>query len=254
MKVLIWTRSRADWQNDAAKIKSIITNPQVYVVHLPCIQLEPISYDDLNEGSFDVAIITSANVLRFASAGLKTALKNCARIYTHGTKTAALAKSQGLSQIQTMAARTATELLKLVLPSLGYGTRVFLPGAEQPASDLAQPIKDAGCEVVTLPVYRTLSAARSDDGTILTAEAIRLAQANWSGGVCFASPSAVQAFAKTYVPETNRLRDSLIAVAIGPSTATACQGLFSRIEQARSNSIEDLLLQAKKITSCETIA
>lgn len=249
MKVLIWTRSRSDWQDDAPRIHSMLADPEVQIEHIPCIQLEPISYDFGGERAFDVAIITSANVLRFAGETLKTALKHCPRIYTHGAKTAVLAQSQGLSQIQTIAARTAAELIQQLLPLLADHSRVLLPSAEQPATDLAQTLMSIGCEVVAIPVYRTLSAARCNNGAILQRSDIELARSNWSGVVCFASPSAVHAFADTYAPQSNRLRDSLIAIAIGPSTAAACQGHFKQIIQASGNSIEDLLMAASRTAS-----
>lgn len=250
MKDLIWTRSRSDWQEDLGTITKLISDPQIQVVHSPCIELTPTRQEYFGE-TFDVAIITSANVLRFASDSVRAILSKCSHIYTHGTKTAALAAAHGLEQIITVPARTGDELIQALLPRIPHGSRVFLPSAEQPASDLSQILRNAGHEALALPIYRTISAACRSDGSSLTAEDIKSAQDSWTGVVCFASPSAVKAFHDAYTPQANRLGRCLVAIALGPTTAKACVGHYAKIELAAGNTIEALVIAAQQALSAQ---
>jgi len=109
--------------------------------------------------------------------------------------------------------------------------------ARETAYDIADDLQRRGFDAQGVTVYETLAAVT------ISPDEIKKAQAEWKGVVCFASPSAVQAFADTFLKDEDgeRLRQSLVAVAIGETTAHAARPFFVRVALAPAHSVEALI-------------
>lgn len=245
MRVLVWTRALAEWAEDELKLRQAALGAAVRVISLPCIRIEPLAATLPDERPFDAAVLTSASALRHAPRSLRDALRGCRRVFTHGDKTAEAARAAGIATIEKESVRTAKELAAHVVRELAPGSRVLLPTAEEPAFDMTGALEAAGLEVVAISTYRTHAEARRQDGGRLEPGDIAAAIRDWSGVVCFTSPSAVRAFTAAFAPASNRLRDALTAVAVGPTTAEACSGHFAAVRASAANTLEALLQSAK---------
>jgi uroporphyrinogen-III synthase len=246
VRVLVWTRALAEWAEDELKLWQAALGPSVRVVRLPCIRVEALAATLPDLRPFDAAVLTSASALRHATGPLRDALQACRRVFTHGDKTAEAARTAGITTIEKEGVRTAKELAAHVLRELAPGSRVLVPTAEEPAFDMAGALTAAGLEAVAVSTYRTHAEARRQDGGRLTPEDIAAATRDWSGVVCFTSPSAVRAFTAAFAPASNRLRDALTAVAVGPTTAEACTGQFAVVRASAANAIGTLVQTAKE--------
>lgn len=100
--------------------------------------------------------------------------------------------------------------------------RVFMPTAEGGRAMIPERLKELGCAVTTLPLYRTM--AREDVGRVVSQEEIKK-----SSMIVFTSPSSVDAFIKNFsIPE-----DILVA-SLGKYTSDhlAGRGIENRIVPA----------------------
>jgi uroporphyrinogen-III synthase len=246
MSVLVWTRALAEWAEDELKLWQVALGPSVQVVRLPCIRVEPLAATLPDERPFEAAVLTSASALRHAPRPLREAIQGCQRVFTHGDKTAEAARAAGITTIEKEAVRTAKELAAHVLRELAPGSRVLVPTAEEPAFDMAGTLTAAGLEAFAVATYRTHAEARRQDGGQLDPEEIAAATRDWSGVVCFTSPSAVRAFTAAFAPASNRLKEALTAVAVGPTTAEVCRGQFAVVRASAANAVETLLQTAKE--------
>lgn len=241
MTVLIWTRALTDWEEDAQKLSRTEQLPELNLMRVPCLKLAPVPVDSPISKDFTAAILTSANALRLAPPQLQDMLRQCQYVYTHGEKTAATARALGISSIEQIAVRTAEELAEMVIARLPHTAKVLIPTAAIPAFDLGEALRATGLDVTTITTYQTIQCVSRDDGSSLTQREVETARRQWQGVVCFASPSAVGSFVTTFLPEPNRLRDSLVAVALGPTTAAACAEAFRSVQVAPQNRIDSLI-------------
>jgi uroporphyrinogen-III synthase len=115
--------------------------------------------------------------------------------------------------------------------------RWLLPGAKKRAVDLEKLLPNS----IRLDVYETIVGATEPDGSPLSPERIReLAALIPRSVVCFASPSAVEGFFKTF----SNAQPKVVAV-IGPTTAAAAQAHYERVQQAKTATLSDLYLLAE---------
>ena len=238
-KSLIWTRSIADWQDDAATILTPVSSN--LVIHIPCLELAA-STPKLKNFSCDYVIFTSANAVRFGLAvpEIDEAVRGARGIFTHGEATAAALKTRGLTPI-VAPVRTAAELSEWLETKLPPQAALGLPCAAEPAWPMAQELSKKGFKATNWVCYQTVANATTTDGKALSPPAISDLCSNLSGVVAFASPSAVRGFAKVFQPELNRLHKALIAATIGPSTQAAAKAHFQFVKMAATNSLPALV-------------
>jgi len=238
-KSLIWTRSIADWQDDAATILTAV--PSRLVLRIPCLELAA-STPKLENFSCDYIIFTSANAVRFGLAvrDIDEAVRGARGIFTHGEATAAALRARGLTPI-VAPVRTAAELSEWLATKLPPQAAVGLPCAAEPAWPMAQELKKKGFQASMWVCYETVAEATTTDRKALSPPAISDLCSNLNGVVAFASPSAVRGFAKVFQPELNRLHQALIAATIGPSTQAAAKAHFASVRMATTNSLPALV-------------
>lgn len=252
--VCIWTRTLSDWSEDEALLAASQVSQHARVVHYPCLELRAVNprqpHADLFERrEFTHAVLTSANAVHFAwkEPALHQILNGVQLIYTHGKSTAEALQNLGLPVLLVPGVRTAEELTREVIPLLPKDAVVALPGAEKPAFDMQAALQAEQVEAMHIVCYRTAAAMRKANGEELSRSDVMQLQKELAGAVCFASPSAVQAFCEVMTPGKTRLKESLTAVAIGPSTAKACEGQFARIVTAELNQLEGLVRAAEAV-------
>ncbi len=236
---LIWTRSIADWQDDAANI--LKPAPSHLVNHIPCLALAA-STPKLENFSCDYVVFTSANAVRFGLAvrDIDEAVRGARGIFTHGEATAAALKARGLKPI-VAPVRTAAELSEWLETKLPPQAAIGLPCAAEPAWPMADELSRKGFKASNWVCYETVAEATTTEGKALSAQAVSELCSNLSGVVAFASPSAVRGFAKVFQPELNRLHKVLTAATIGPSTHAAAKAHFEIVRMAASNSLPALV-------------
>ena len=248
MSVLIWTRAHADWAEDAPRLEaakqSAATAAAFEIIRIPCLELRPLATDPLEPGVFDAAVVTSSNALQFASPSLLAVLRTCRQVYTHGEKTQSTAQSLGLSQTERIAVRTAEDLANTLASKLQRKARILIPTAATPAFDLESALKVAGLEPTIIKTYKTRVRAALADGRPPPSDFVTNAQQSWSGVVCFASPSAVDGFSAVFMLANHRLRETLTAIALGPTTKAACESRFDQVRTANHNRLEALIERA----------
>lgn len=242
--VLVWTRGLADWQDDQLRLNSSGLGELATIVHLPCIRTVAVA-SKIPSGPWHAAVITSATVLQHASPALLHELKQCKAIYTHGEKTAEAVRAAQLPVHWLNEARTAEGLERLVSALLPAGASILLPGAAEPAFDMAASLMARGHAARHVPCYRTEEALAYPDGTLPKEAEIRAFVDQWQGLACFTSPSAVRAFVKGLNPKGNRLYQGLTGLALGPTTARAMEEHFAHIKIAPVNAVASLIQLAK---------
>ncbi len=147
--------------------------------------------------TFDWVIFTSANAVRFTIKPEDIARWKHIRIAAVGAKTAEAIEKNGLTVDLVPDEQEAAGLVALI-PS-GH---IFIPQAEQPATDLQFE------NVEKVAVYRTVSRTPTPDQVEEIQRGV--------DAITFASPSAVNAFRETLeVPESVKI------VCIGKTTAQA---------------------------------
>ena len=224
---IVWTRAAEDWAEDA-ELLAPVGNA---LVHLPCIATCSVEHE-VPEGSYSVAVLTSRKAVAYAIRDADLAqLMGELSLVTFGAGTAADLRAHGLSVIHATHAKSAEELAQHLVNTISPGERVLVIGAKEPNYDIVGHLEHEGREATYLPIYRTdvrleVTAAQSADLT-----------ARLSGVICFASPSAVRAFALALSPGTNRLATALVAVTIGRTTLKAAQAQFARCVNASRQDI-----------------
>jgi uroporphyrinogen-III synthase len=175
-------------------------------IHLPLIQIAPILPNPpLEEAlsrlhTFEWAIFTSANAVRYTIRPEHLAEWRRLKIAAVGNKTAAALRRFSIDTQLIPPEQNAAALSNL----LDAQAHILIPQAEQPANDFKFPNAEK------IAVYRTVSREPTPDQL-----------AEWRRGVdaiTFASPSAVRAFLQYLSPT---LPESVKIVCIGTTTAQA---------------------------------
>jgi uroporphyrinogen-III synthase len=236
--VLIWTRSLQDWEND----RSVLGQLQEDTLHLPCIELAPLSVK-FPKAKPQIFIFTSANGVSFAAQ--HTALVNLMRtaeaIYAIGQATADALRSLRLTAHVPLDNASGEQFATWLANHLRPGSCLVWPCAKEPAYDLVEHLRHFHLTVERLPVYHTERCLRAPNGKRPDQTCVQRYVQTLEGVVCFASPSAVDGFVKTLGPAENRLRKELTAIAIGDTTASACRDHFDQVIIAKQHTLESLV-------------
>jgi uroporphyrinogen-III synthase len=242
LKALIWTRSIDDWAQDEPLLKTRLP-ADISLIHIPCIQLEGASISLPAEESPTHFVFTSANAVDFSlrDEALKRAVQTSQGVYTHGESTYKALISQGIKATLVPGIRTAEALGGWLAAHAPKHGSFLLPGAEEPAFDLAAFLRTKGFKASALMCYRTRAMAHSPDGGPVTSSLREAVLNHHRKIVCFFSPSAVRGFIKVFA------RDVSTAVAIGPTTAESARPFFERVEVASESHIFKMIETAIKI-------
>lgn len=219
MVFVLWTRSAEDWPKDRGRFR----HPE-QVLSVPCITRQRLA-PPAQLPAFDEAILTSPYAVKtvLANPELAAAVR---RVTSHcfGDQTLAALRAHGFSAQQHQC-RTLAELVA-DLPKTG---RYLHLGPEEPILHLEQMAPDTFAH---LPLYRTQSG-------VFVPEPQRCHIAAELGrgivAAAFASPSAVTGF----LGEFNGM--GITALALGPTTAAACQGAFAKVSKAEENTLASLV-------------
>jgi uroporphyrinogen-III synthase len=236
MKTLVWTRPASDWVTDEILLKTVQGKAQV--LRLPCVEIKPLKVAGLAK-SYDVFVFTSSKAAQvaLANAEVLAQVQAAKNIYTHGPSTAKTLARLGL-KADVIAARTGAELAVELAKIIPPGTPVAWPRVEDPAHDIQADLTAAGIPTDSFVCYRTLPGIHDVGGHTPPKEQLEEWKETLEGVVCFASPSAVEGFLKGLAGT------KLVAVALGPTTAKACERHFKIVRTATENGIEALVKAA----------
>jgi len=196
-------------------------------------------------GAFDWLLFTSPTGVGFFAQRMKAlslALpwRGKPAVAAVGEKTSAALQREGVN-VDFVPTRYLTTELAEQLPR-ERGTRVLVLRADIGNPEVISTLERLGFGVEDLTIYRTLPVAGSAHGAV--EPALRDADA-----IVFASPSAVEAFMMRIesADTASALTKKLVAVCIGPVTATAARGRgFERILTPKTHTIESLVQELAK--------
>jgi uroporphyrinogen III methyltransferase/synthase len=191
---------------------------------------------------FDWIVFTSANGVRSFARELAALEMGPrvprARIAAVGAATAAAASSEGWSVELVPDAHTSEGLLDALSRDRSLErAKVLLPVAERARDVLPAGLRALGAEVELVVAYRTLTRASrelDDLRSLVRGQGVHL--------VTFASPSAAESFLEGLGDDAL----ALPAVAIGPVTAEAAQGLGYQVVAVANPHTNAGLVQAVK--------
>jgi uroporphyrinogen-III synthase len=243
MALMIWTRSADDWEHD----KPILEATDVDVLHLPCIAMTglPVKFPKRKPQMF---IFTSANAVRYSSRhpALFNLMRTSEGVLAVGPGTKESLKSHKINAEVPPGVSNAEQLTEWMAHNLRPGTDVAWPCSKDPNYDIAGTLARYDIQVDPLPVYATEKCLHLPHGKAPDADDIERYIQSLEGVVCFASPSAIDGFARSLNPSENRLRHELIACCIGQTTAAFAEGHFDKILIAPTSTIESLVEIAAK--------
>ena len=238
---LIWTRAAEDLAEDRLLFDDITD-----VTWLPCITREDLLPSDdvlarLACQRFSGAAITSLRTAERCTQllPLRSMLQQTPQVIALSLK---IANRLQDAEIEAQSAPDVTD-------GAGLGRWItdhckpfgpwLLPGPRKRAFDLASYLADAGYQVQSLDLYQTRPEARNADGRALGGEDRDRLARNLGGVVCFASPSAVDGFVELFAERRQRL-ESMLAIAIGSTTARRAAGSFRTVQTAPESTVAAL--------------
>lgn len=243
-KILVWTRSEADWSEDELLLGAV--SAQIAIVRMPCIRVMPIPAQPA-AACYKHLICTSINAARrlVTDPRLQPLGPRAQTIHTHGAATANYLAAQGLPVALYRQARTARSLANFVAAVVKPGEPIGWLTAQAPSFDFVQDFAQRGIELEVIVCYETVLTKSGHEAALAAMEKAL------TGILCFASPSAVRAF-NDYVRQNSknlpmRLHHDFSAVVIGPTTAQAAQGHFAKVLTARDNSLTALIETARSL-------
>jgi uroporphyrinogen-III synthase len=188
---------------------------------------------------FDWVLFTSATGAEFfaermRALGLSLSWRGRPAVAAVGEKTSAALQREGVA-VDFVPESYLTEAMARELPT-GSGLAVLMLRADISDPKAVATLAGRGFQVTDLAIYRTASIRAAEGAS--AERTVREADA-----VIFASPSAVEAFAKRLEPAgLKALAGRALAVCIGPVTAAAArkQG-FDRIVTPRAHTMEGIL-------------
>ena len=236
---LIWTRSVADWDDDALLLPHHVRK----VIHLPCLAVEFLQ-PALPEGDFPHVVATSANALaaleRLPHGREKFAQ---ATFLCFGPKTREKAESCGYRTATQPATLTSAEQLAThLLQTLPPATRITVLTALEPAFALAEVLAER-FDVAKLVLYKTRHHVAWPSGEDISSEQKKTLAAT-QHIICFASPATVEGFHHTFQHNHADWQENFHAVAIGATTAAATQKYFKRHSTSSTQSLATLASEA----------
>ena len=205
-------------------------------VPYPCSSIEALS---LNESwvehlsRSDWIVFTSLRAVTYFAEHLDGRSLAKQLIAAVGPTTEAAARSRFGRCDLTASNGTAASLASALAPKLTPRSRVLLPGAAEPRSELASALTDQGAHAQLLPLYATRPRASSGPKVDFTSAGLDAA--------LFASPSAVSGALATATLPTG-----LPIACIGPSTAAAARSAkLTDIYVSESRDLDGLLRSLK---------
>ncbi|MCA9755362.1 MAG: uroporphyrinogen-III synthase [Candidatus Eisenbacteria bacterium] len=154
-------------------------------------------------------------------------LPEAVRIAAVGTGTARAVRAGGWPVHLEPEEHSSVALVRALRDVGVEGRRVLFPASSLAGRTLVQGLSELGAIVEEVVAYRTESVDLAPEAE----ERVRTAMEAPSDGrapidaVCFASPSAVQSWLRTFGTEgCSRLGDALVVAAIGATTAAAVKG------------------------------
>ena len=236
---LIWTRSVADWDDDALLLPHHVRK----VIHLPCLAVEFLQ-PALPEGDFPYVVATSANAIaaleRLPHGREKFAQ---ATFLCFGPKTREKAESCGYrAATQPSTLTSAEQLATHLLQTLAPATRITILTALEPAFALAEALAER-FDVTKLVLYKTHHHVAWPSGEDISSEQ-KKALAATRHVICFASPATVEGFYRTFQQNHADWQENFHAVAIGATTSTAMQKYFKWHSTSSAQSLATLASEA----------
>lgn len=245
-KVVI-TRSRKGNAELAGRLKAIGLEPIPVdtIEFLPPEDWSRIDASLMRLGDFDWVLVTSPTgadffARRMEALSLAVPWGGRPAVAAVGEKTSAALQKEGISVV-FVPTEYLTRALAEQLPK-GRGKRILILRADLGEQELATALEQGGFKVTDLTIYRTSSVSGGED------EFTRLALGN-ADAIVFASPSAVEAFMRRFVPDGagSQMTRRLLAVCIGPVTAKAAQDRgFERVLSPKTHTIESLVCELAK--------
>jgi len=189
---------------------------------------------------FDWVVVTSPTgadffARRMKALSLDVPWSGRPEVAAVGEKTSAALQGEGIG-VGFVPSEYLTKALAQQLPR-GRGKRLLVLRADLGDPEFGAALERRGFRVTDLTIYRTSFVAGIEEES--TEPALRDADA-----IVFASPSAVEAFMRRYVPATaaSEMTRRLLAVCIGPVTAKAARDHgFERILAPKAHTIESLV-------------
>ena len=239
MTLLIWTRSRKDWDRDRCAVESCGHT----VLHLPCLKLRDMSSqcpDDVDR----FVIVTSSNSVFFIkqNPSWRQGIVRFKGILTFGKETAR--SLDGLhSHIQCLPVGTGQQFSQKICQDYARRTRFLFVGAKYPAYDIVDHLKRSSFQIEKVSLYETII------GVDLSVEEKKRFTDRYRnrGVICFASPSAVSGFLGLMKSGGSHQKSQLHAVAIGPTTKALADAHFVTVDQAPEPKVSSLIRTAKRI-------
>ncbi len=220
LRHIVWTRSRQDWPKDE---QLLIASGKPFL-HLPCIKIKAKKSIEVPPSeAFDVGIFTSTKAVESALNHKKLSkLLPQLEVYAFGTATCRALVKAGIP-VKEAGVRSAEELTKLLLKELHPTTRVLVFQAAKPAFDIVNELLEHKITAEALIVYETLPD--------LNLDATKKAhyEKNLEGVICFASPTAVEAFVNTIDPQVLAGFDCCEIAVIGQTTEKTARRFFTKV-------------------------
>ncbi|MEZ4648665.1 MAG: uroporphyrinogen-III synthase [Candidatus Eisenbacteria bacterium] len=216
---------------------TVLSWPTVRIV--PPTDLAPLDDAVTQIESYDWIALTSARAFDALLGRWQTlrsdALPDRVRVAAVGTGTARVVREAGWPVHLEPEEHSSVALVRALRDEGMDGLRVLFPASSLAGRTLVQGLAELGAIVEEVVAYRTESVALAPE-----AEALVRATMTEDGpgphaavgprtgridAVCFASPSAVESWLRTFGTEgCSRLGDALIVAAIGATTAAAVKG------------------------------
>lgn len=231
------------------KLVNILEDLGAETVVFPTIDTKPVDdYTILDRAiqeldSYDWAIFTSANGIRYFLDRLKTAGKDVREL--KGIKIAAVGPATAR---QLEALNISVDLIPRdyiaegLLEEFGKrgvaGQKLLLPRAKKAREVLPEQLQTLGAEVVVAPAYETVATATAATPIRRQLEEGRI---NW---ITFTSASTVKNFAKILGNDLGKLPDKVKTAVIGPVTAKAAIKLGIKVDVVAEKSTNEGLAEA----------
>lgn len=219
---LIWTRAASNWDEDAKLLPHHVPK----IIRIPCIAVEFLPSPSPITGCSH-AVVTSVNAV--TAIGRTPHLRHelaSVSFFCFGAKTRSTLQAQGHLVLDTPAAvDTAEKLCHHVRQTLPAGTRIAVLTAQQPAFAASEYLTANGFEVTKSVLYQTECRAVWHSGEEMSMEQ-KKALGDEKHVICFASPSAVTGFQRTFRRLSAAWYKNFSAVAIGATTQEAIKKLL----------------------------
>lgn len=226
----------------AEEQRTILERRGATVLHAPAIRTIHLAEDDLMRAATDRLLAAPADVMVLTTAaGVRWWLEICEQwgvaeeimallgrvpLYSRGPKTTGALRGAGLREHASAASEASPELLEMLLAhgveGRTVGVQVQGTGSEwNPMSPLLDGLRDAGAEVVELPIYRWEPPADLDALDRL----VRAVADGEVDGVTFTSaPAVVSVLERARAIGVHdellaALRGPVVALCVGPVTA-----------------------------------